>query len=193
MAKIARHTISKWGLFMRNWGWFGLIFLVIGLGALGLGVFFWVTASVDGAEGDLWIGALVGGLLGVTFSAVGGGFVYFALRNAGRAIGVRDDGEKRSAKVSAHGRTSYRVNEVTQLRLEWRDESGETGHSLHHAPDTLTPYPVGSDITIYADPEGRLPSVWEGDVGPANESYSSRSRSSGNTRKSEKSSTVRRG
>lgn len=48
--------------------------------------------------------------------------------------------------------------------IKWRDEVGETGQSLTRLTEYDWPK-KGEEITIYADPQGKLPAVWEGDCG----------------------------
>ena len=87
-------------------------------------------------------------------------------RKASRAIRVRDRGERTTATVTGHYKTGVSVNKRPRFRLEWRDERGRGGRSFLHPKNVLDLYPVGSEVTVYADPQGRLASVWEADVGP---------------------------
>lgn len=89
---------------------------------------------------------------------------------ASRATRVRDRGDKRQATVTHHIKTGVRVNKVPQYRLAWQDEDGVTGKSWFVSGRRLGEWPEGSELTIYADPAGKLPSVWEHDVGVRRES-----------------------
>lgn len=84
---------------------------------------------------------------------------------ASRAGRVRDRGARRRATVTHHIKTNVRINKVPQYRLAWRDADGATGTSWFVSGRRLGDWPEGSELTIYADPAGKLPSVWEQDVG----------------------------
>lgn len=114
----------------------------------------------------IWITKLVSAVI----LAVAGSWIVIAWGAAGKAIRVRDRGERRQAVVTAHETTGVRVNNRPRYRLAWRDERGEPGRSFLLSGDAIETWPVGSDLAIYADPTGRLKPVWEGDVGPARES-----------------------
>lgn len=73
-------------------------------------------------------------------------------------------GERRRAQVIEHAETNYKVNKRPRYRLVWRDETGLVGRSWPMGETALANHPKGADLTIYADPAGKLPSVWEGDV-----------------------------
>lgn len=88
-------------------------------------------------------------------------------RKARRAIRVRDRGVRRRAEITAHLSTGVRVNKQPQYRLGWRDSEGREGRSFMMGRAKLADFPVGMALDVYADPAGRLPSVWEGDVGQA--------------------------
>lgn len=88
-------------------------------------------------------------------------------RKAARAIRVRERGVRRLAKVTGHIKTGVRVNKVPRWRLAWRDEAGSEGQSFWLPEPRLGQFPIGTELTVYADPSGRLPAVWEHDVGPA--------------------------
>lgn len=85
------------------------------------------------------------------------------LRNARRMIWLRDEGGMQRARVLAQIDTKTRINGVAMWRITWADASGVASRSrltrLADLPE------VGAEITIYTDPAGRLPSVWEGDCG----------------------------
>jgi hypothetical protein len=65
------------------------------------------------------------------------------------------------------GRDPYFIRgnaSATHSTMTWRDEQGQTGRSEINRNQQLPP--IGSTVAIYADPSGKLPSVWEGDCGP---------------------------
>lgn len=78
--------------------------------------------------------------------------------HAARAIiWLRDKGDQRTATVLRYeGSGSSTV-------AHWRDSTGVAGKTAPHSPSELPE--VGAEITIYGDPMGRQPSLWEGDVG----------------------------
>ncbi|MSU88630.1 hypothetical protein GE300_03220 [Rhodobacteraceae bacterium 2CG4] len=88
-------------------------------------------------------------------------------RRARRALRVRDRGVRRRATVIGHLDTGVSVNKVRQYRLLWRDETGAQGRSWHLPRKRLHDWPEGAELTVYADPAGRLPAVWDRDVGAA--------------------------
>ncbi|MEM9642459.1 MAG: DUF3592 domain-containing protein [Pseudomonadota bacterium] len=93
---------------------------------------------------------------------------YAAIQGIGQATRwgrVRDYGERRVAVVKNHVRTSFKINNRSQYRVEWQDSAGAEGRSFLRNQRQLKDVPIGSEIWVYADPDGRLPSVWEMDVG----------------------------
>ena len=118
--------------------------------------------NVD-ASGGLGVLALVFGALGAAFLAIGGGGLAWVVRAALRRIRVRDGGTARGAVVQAREETNVRVNNRPMWRIRWTDDTGALGQSRGRPEGDLPQ--VGARITVYADPEGRLPSVWEGDSG----------------------------
>ena len=111
--------------------------------------------------------ALITKIIAVVLWVLGGYWAERCWRKASRAVKVRDRGERRAAEVTEHYRTSVRVNNRPMYRLKWRDGAGREGQSMWHRSSTLDDYPVGSEVTIYADPRGKWPSMWEADVGPS--------------------------
>lgn len=86
-------------------------------------------------------------------------------KRASRAARVRDRGTRRRATVTHHIKTNVRINKVPQYRLAWQDEEGTTGKSWFVSGRQLGDWPEGAELTVYADPTGKFPSVWERDVG----------------------------
>lgn len=108
---------------------------------------------------SIWWGAIGYTLGGVTLLSVGAFGTLAVLAQMQQNATLRETGERGSAKVtriSGGGRTGWRA--------EWRDETGRTGTIQRvwrmNLPDE------GATITLYADPTGRLPPVWDGDCGP---------------------------
>lgn len=111
----------------------------------------------------LWITKIISA---VTLSG-GGLWSYLAWAKAGRLIWLRDHGERRKATVTEHFRTKVRVNNRPRYRLVWRDSEGLEGRSFMMPHGGLEGFPTGTELAVFVDPGGRLPPVWEGDVGPA--------------------------
>jgi hypothetical protein len=113
----------------------------------------------------LWLGLF--GLLGAClFVCVGAMGSLAAIVRVGQTAFLRSVGLRQTATVIRikRGRGDYMTQSWT---LIWKDETGRFGVSnqqmvLFHSRE---PPPIGSTITIYADPTGKLPPVWEGDVG----------------------------
>ena len=118
--------------------------------------------TVDASGGMGVLGLIFGGLGGL-FVVIGGGGLGWLVRRALRGGAVRDTGTARGAVVLTREETNVRVNDRVQWRIRWKDDTGALGHSLRQPPEGLPE--VGARITVYADPSGRLPAVWEGDVG----------------------------
>jgi len=113
--------------------------------------------------GTTMIAAVVLGLLALVFAGLGGIGLAFRMRKAGRIVRVRDDGTMRTALVTGQERTNVRINDRQQFVLVWKDSAGAEGRSRYRRQEDLPP--VGEAITVYADPDGLLPPVWEGDSG----------------------------
>ncbi|WP_372841774.1 DUF3592 domain-containing protein [Phaeovulum sp.] len=95
---------------------------------------------------------------GLVLAGLAGG-AYTILR-ALACVGLRETGEIRAAEVTGHV-TEGKKN--TTGHMQWRDAVGMTGRTdTRRLGDLL---PVGTAITIFADPEGRRKAVWEGDIG----------------------------
>lgn len=126
------------------------------------------TVAID--SGGTW--GIVRNFLCLCGEAVlaGAGFCLYALWRASRMVTVRDKGERLSAKVIAVERVRW-WGRYPSWRASWRDEAGRFGRTCVHTsgfaaagPSRILPL-KGATITIYADPKGKLPAVWEGDCG----------------------------
>ena len=120
-------------------------------------------AGMVDASGGMGVLVLVFGGMGAVFAVVGGGGLGVLARGARQRNRVRDNGTARGAVVLAREETNIRVNNRMQWRIRWKDDAGVLGQSRAQAPDGLPE--AGARITIYADPTGTLPPVWEGDSG----------------------------
>ena len=95
-------------------------------------------------------GVFIAGMIGLNFSVA----------RARACIKLRETGDALVATVTDH------VSEGKKKikgHFQWRDADGLEGRSLT-APLANLP-PIGSSITIFADPARRLNPVWEGDIG----------------------------
>ncbi len=115
------------------------------------------------ASGGMGVLALVFGGLGGVFFVIGAGGLVWLVRRALAATRLRDNGTARGAVVVAQEETNVRVNNRQQWRIRWKDDTGVLGASRGQAREKLPQ--VGDRITVYADPDGKLPPVWEGDSG----------------------------
>lgn len=85
-------------------------------------------------------------------------------RKASRMVRLGDHGARRRATVLAVERTNVRVNNRPRYRLTWEDDEGFRGRSLMGPHERFDDWPEGGEITVYADPAGRLDPVWEEDL-----------------------------
>ncbi|TDE34807.1 DUF3592 domain-containing protein [Antarcticimicrobium sediminis] len=96
--------------------------------------------------------------VGLVIVGLGGG-----LHNISRArasVALRENGEVRTAKVTGHIIEGKKKKKGHML---WRDATGVSGRTVTGSLSDLLP--VGSQITIFADPECHQKSIWEGDIG----------------------------
>lgn len=71
-------------------------------------------------------------------------------------------GARRTAVVINYANATY-VSDGSLSSILWQDETGATGQSRMM---TATRLPnLGATITVYADPEQKLPAIWEGEFG----------------------------
>ena len=113
-----------------------------------------------------WSGlfAVFGGLFLVSLGAFA---VLGILWRFGQMIFLSKRGLRRTATVTGI-RKSWRSNFLLQFwTVIWLDETGRAGASNQQIVwfHAVEPPAVGATITVYADPSGRLPTVWEGDCG----------------------------
>lgn len=85
------------------------------------------------------------------------------LRLARQSLRLRAEGMAQQVKVMTKATTGSKIGSVLMWRISWADASGLTSRSWLAKEADLPE--VGTPITIYADPAGRIPSVWEGDCG----------------------------
>ena len=71
-------------------------------------------------------------------------------------------GLRRSALVTGHTSPSD-ASKAMLSGILWQDETGATGQSRMMAAARLPD--LGAKITVYADPEAKLPTIWEGEFG----------------------------
>ncbi len=88
--------------------------------------------------------------------------LWFLMRRRARARYLRQNGVRRTARITGHVATILTVNGQTQYAAEWLDSAGATGQSRVAAPGQLPD--IGSDVTIRADPKGVVPAMMEADL-----------------------------
>ena len=102
---------------------------------------------------------LFGGVLllvfGLIFGSIGAFGVYIRAQVVRAGNALRDRGQVRQATVTGSEDANVTVNGQKLWRILWRDDVGTMGKSMAHRSDMLPA--TGSQITIYADPESRLP------------------------------------
>ncbi|MBQ0803783.1 MAG: DUF3592 domain-containing protein [Sulfitobacter sp.] len=104
---------------------------------------FWLTLAIAA-------GVFLAGMIGLNFSVT----------RARACIKLRETGDALVATVTDHvAEGKKKING----HFQWRDADGLEGRSLTAALADLPP--VGSSITVFADPARRLKPVWEGDIG----------------------------
>jgi len=95
-------------------------------------------------------GVIIAGMIGLNFS----------LARARACIKLRETGETLVATITHHVTEGKKK---LKGHFQWHAADGREGRSLT-APLADLP-PVGSSVTIFADPARRLKPVWEGDIG----------------------------
>jgi len=83
-----------------------------------------------------------------------------ATKKAFAMVNLRKNGDIRKANVTSHSATEKSKKAGHAI---WLDEAGHEGASLKANHANLPA--VGSKITIFVDPAGKLQSLWEGDIG----------------------------
>lgn len=122
----------------------------------------------DPALTEVEPGATLGGGVGLAgialaFGGVGVWGLWSSGRKARRMIWLRDFGLEQRVKVTDLVDARTKINNAAMWRITWTDLGGLPARSrLWKRADLSAP---GTEVTIYADPAGKLPSVWEGDCG----------------------------
>ncbi len=119
------------------------------------------TSELQAGETLIEGGALAG--LGLVFALGCGLGLWLRGRKAARMLRLRETGTMRTATVTAREPTSVRINGRRQWVIRWTDSTGATGKSRLRRMEDLPE--AGAALVVYADPDGVLPAVWEGDVG----------------------------
>lgn len=89
-------------------------------------------------------------------------FGLWARQRARRLIYLRDHGGRREFIVREVRATNIQINNRNMYRVVWDEGSGREGVSFLHRWGDLPE--VGSEINVFVDLNGKLPSVWENDV-----------------------------
>ena len=107
-----------------------------------------------------WGEARLVGQMVLTLTLLGLGYGLWVLRRARQIRHLRRSGRRETVPILdvRRGRSGY--------RLTWRDGEGRPGVTVTGLSDWPGQVPIrpGDPITIHADPEGKLPGVWEGDT-----------------------------
>lgn len=104
-------------------------------------------------------------LVGAVVALAGGGvWARRAWRRAGEVIALRTTGTRCTVPVKRLLDTTFNHDGVRQYRIVWAEPDGSEGRSYMIAKERAERHPPGSEIEIYRDPGGRLPSVWAGDI-----------------------------
>lgn len=102
-------------------------------------------------------------LITLAFAGLGLWGLGTGARKATRMIWLRETGLPQQVTVLAQVDAKTRINGKAMWRITWADAAGLASKSrLYRQSDLPT---EGSQITVYADSAGKLPSVWEGDCG----------------------------
>jgi Protein of unknown function (DUF3592) len=120
----------------------------------------WVDGG--GLGGMIFVAIFGLGLFG-GLGVIGAVALVSEFRSARRAIWLRQHGVQRGAVVARIAQSATDDEGVPSLTLHWNDDTGTSGHSRSRKRTDLPQ--AGERITIYADPDGKLPPVWEGDSG----------------------------
>ena len=103
------------------------------------------------------------GIIGLGFAAAVTGYGWFLWRRASAMWRAVRHGEKRSARVLGWIDSQAVQSKQRLMQLHWIDDAGKEGRSAHCVEDMLAPWPEGSEITVYADPQtGRT--FWEDEI-----------------------------
>jgi hypothetical protein len=147
--------------------WFGGIFLTIGLLALLVAAIVYLVLSQVLEMGALiwaFIGAPLG--LGVSFSALGGTFIWLGLRQARKEQRLRQFGTTIEGTVVAIEPTGTRVNRrvLWHVRYTYQDMNGAThdGESGYLSADEAQSYVIGDTVLVRYDPASPATSAWVG-------------------------------
>lgn len=147
--------------------WFGAIFLVFGL--IGLGIS-WAIIVVSRRDSyfrqNSWMFLGVPLIIGVIFSAVGGGFMGYGLWQERIEQQLLENGATTRATVLGAEPTSTSVNGryLWRVNYQYQDQSGQTyrgASSLLSQEEALTWQP-GALAVIRYDPDRPSTSIWLG-------------------------------
>lgn len=114
-------------------------------------------------EGTTLISGVALTLAALAFLGLGLWGLQSRLTAARRMLRLREDGVAQRVRVTALVDARTKINNAAMWRITWADAAGLASKSRLHKQTEL-PQP-GAEITIYADPSGHQPSVWEGDCG----------------------------
>jgi hypothetical protein len=85
-----------------------------------------------------------------------------AWRDASGAAWLARHGQRSTATITGHSRTSVKINGLPLWRADWRNADGTTGSSARRFSAALPG--IGSTVTVITDPQRRWPGCLESDV-----------------------------
>ena len=95
---------------------------------------------------------------------VSGPILWRQRHRARRMIRARDHGKEVKATVTSYDKSRLLINDKSSYRLHWTDENGTSGRSTLVNRHAKRLFPVGSEITLYVDPDDGF-AVWQVEVG----------------------------
>lgn len=110
------------------------------------------------AESDSLAGRIIAAVASAAALILGG----LAWRGASRATWLARHGQRSTASITSHSRTSIRINGLPLWRAQWRSPDGSSGTSARMLSAALPR--VGTPVTVVTDPEGRWPGHLESDI-----------------------------
>jgi len=131
----------------------GILFLIIGL----LWLYTFYNDPDPFAPDDEWIGPLVFTLMGLVFSAVGGGILFYQAKQKARREFLKRTGRRLRGVISKtyyDTSVTFRSGNQVQHPLIVECEAELSGKKQTFKSDNIwgdTPFTVGKEITIYID------------------------------------------
>lgn len=127
----------------------GLLFTVIGLGWL----YVFITDSTTTEFSEEWVGPLVFSFIGLIFSSIGGGILFYQAKQKQKRALLLRSGRKLRALISHVGyNTTMSINNRHPLIIECVAEvSGRKETFTSHNVWNTTSFEVGQEVAVYLD------------------------------------------